>query len=116
VASHRLAEIEVTDPAHPLYGRSYPVVSVSTQPGANGYVFVLFGGRALVRIAKLATNLFPRIGDVGTKLSPEALSDLITSIAEGEAECVLSRKSSGTSCVPRCEAQFSTTSQRPYKS
>ncbi len=37
------AEIEVTDPAHPLFGRRFPVVLVATSPRARGHVYVAAG-------------------------------------------------------------------------
>src|SRR3982751_722503 len=75
-----LAEIEVTDPGHPLFGRRFPVVSVSGSraSGAVGHALVAHRGRALLKLPLAATSLVPRPPDAGlSKLSVEAMRELI---------------------------------------
>ena len=51
-------------------------------------MFVLDGDRTLVRIPKSVTSLGLKKADIGTKLSPEAIGDLLACIAEGAEECL----------------------------
>ena len=52
-------EIEVVDPAHPLYGRRFPLVSLSHSPRGLPQALVTYQRDILVRIPVSATNLSP---------------------------------------------------------
>jgi hypothetical protein len=79
----RSKQITITDPAHPLYGRSFPLVSVSgSQHGSghdgSGHAYVDDRGRAVLRIAIVATSLHPAPPAIPrSKLSLEAIRDLV---------------------------------------
>ena len=90
-------EIEVTDPTHPLFGRRFPVVSVSTSAQARGFVFVMYRGTMLLRIAIPATSLRPGRRGIATKLTPEAVTDCLACAGESEDACPSTRATSGIS-------------------
>src|SRR5262249_11676553 len=50
-------EIEVTDPTHPLYGRRFPVLSISHPPQRLGHVVVAYRGFMRLRLPVQATRL-----------------------------------------------------------
>jgi hypothetical protein len=47
----------VTDPTHPLYGRRFPVLSISHPPQRTGHVVVAYRGFMRLRLPVLATSL-----------------------------------------------------------
>src|SRR5829696_5856344 len=53
------AEIEVTDPGHPLFSRRFRVVSVTRSPRTQGHVYVAYRGCMQLMIPILATSLRP---------------------------------------------------------
>jgi hypothetical protein len=69
--------ITVTDPAHPLYGRSFLLVSVSGPQHGPGHACVDDGRRAVLRIPITATNLHPPADRPTSKLSLDAIRDLV---------------------------------------
>jgi hypothetical protein len=69
--------ITITDPAHPLYGRSFGLVSVSNPRHGTGYACVDDSGRAVLRIPITATNLQPPSDLPTSKLSLAAIRDLL---------------------------------------
>jgi hypothetical protein len=74
----RSEEITITDPTHPLYGRSFPLISVSGLRHGNGHAHVDDRGRAVLRIAIVATSLHPAPPAIPrSKLSLEAIRDLV---------------------------------------
>src|SRR3954470_6732473 len=67
----RFEQITITDPAHPLYGRSFPLISISGSQHGTGHAYVDDCGRAVMRIPIRATSLHPAPLDLPTsKLSP----------------------------------------------
>ena len=74
----RSKQITITDPAHPLYGRSFPLISVSGSRHGNGHAYVDDRGRAVLRIPIEATSLRPAPPACRrSKLSLEAIRDLV---------------------------------------
>ena len=71
-------QIRITDPAHPLYGRTFPLVSVSGSQHGTGHAYVDDHGRAVLRIPIKVTSLRPAVPDLPTsKLSLEAIRELV---------------------------------------
>ena len=98
-------EIVVTDPTHPLFGRRFPVVSVSTSAQARGFVLVMYRSTMLLRIPIPATSLRPVRRGIATKLTLEAVTDFLACAGESEDACPSTRATSGvsspkTSAVP----------------
>src|SRR3954453_17831718 len=74
----RFEQITITDPAHPLYGRTFPLVSVSGSQHGTGHAYVDDHGRAVLRIPIRATSLHPAPLALPTsKLSLQAIRDLV---------------------------------------
>jgi hypothetical protein len=74
----RFEQITITDPAHPLYGRSFPLISISGSQHGIGHAYVDDCGRAVMRIPIRATSLHPAPLDLPTsKLSLQAIRDLV---------------------------------------
>ena len=93
------AEVSVTDPGHPLYGRRFALVSGVAVPGAQRHVHVAYHGDATLRLPVAATSLHPRpSGLAGTKLTLEAVRELLRLAAEGEHACPSAPTRSGQAC------------------
>jgi hypothetical protein len=68
----------VVDPAHPLYGRRFPLISLSHSPRGSRQVLVAFQKDILVRIPVCATSLCAEPPPLSkTKLSFDAVSELL---------------------------------------
>lgn len=102
----------MTDPRHPLYGKTFPVVSVTSLPLSPGHVFVTYRDRALLMIPIAATSLTPRPAESRTKLAAEAIDELVARYREGEEECPSSPATSGDASPPRCASVRPAISQR----
>jgi hypothetical protein len=87
-------EIVVTDPTHPLFGRRFPVVSVSTSAQARGFVLVMYRSTMLLRIPIPATSLRPGRRGIATKLTLEAVTDFLACAGESEDACPSTRLAS----------------------
>ena len=93
------AEVSVTDPGHPLYGRRFALVSAAAAPGAKRHVHVAYRGDATLRLPMAATSLHPLPhGLAGTKLTLEAIRELLRLAAEGEHPCPSAPARSGQAC------------------
>jgi hypothetical protein len=91
-------EVEVTDPTHPLFGRRFRVESISHPPHRPGHVTVAYREGMRLRLPVVATNLTP--GSVTlprTKLTRDALRDLLSVLKECESSCPDPRSVSGAS-------------------
>jgi hypothetical protein len=78
----------VIDPAHPLYGRRFPVRHVTRAPGSPGFVLVVYRETLTLRIplpaTSLGTGLFSRIC---TKWTTEALREVLALLKEVPPSC-----------------------------
>jgi len=89
-------EIEIIDPAHPLFGRSFSVISVARQPKGEN-VSVRYKERMLLRIPILATNLsIPNPYKIRTKLSLSSVEEFLEIAKECKALCHKNQSISGT--------------------
>jgi len=75
-----------------------------------GHVFVTYDDRALLRLPIPATSLQPVRQDTVTKLTLEAIADLVALAGESEDACRSSPRTSGHASPRRCAAPSSTTS------
>jgi hypothetical protein len=86
----------VTDPSHPLFGRRFPVVSISHPPHRPGHVTVAYRDGMRLRIPVPATSLaLGSTAPPGTKLTREALLDLLSLLKECEDSCPAQPSASG---------------------
>jgi hypothetical protein len=86
----------VTDPTHPLYGRRFPVLSISHPPQRPGHVVVAYRGFMRLRLPVPATSL--STGDrrlLRTTFTRAALLDLVALTKECEGPCTAQPGASG---------------------
>ena len=95
-----MTEIEVTDPTHPLFGRRFPVRSISAPERGGIYVLVLYRHTFTLRIPLSASNLAPPRSAAFTKLTSDSVAQLITLAEQCEAVCPPDPQTSGDSCRP----------------
>jgi hypothetical protein len=71
-------EIEVTDPAHPLFGHRFKLLSVHDTSGSLGHVLVSYRSHMTLRVELSATDLAssPRPTFPATKLTSLAVTEL----------------------------------------
>jgi len=104
------AAVTVTDPGHPLYGRRFAVVP-AVEGARSDYIHVAHRGGTVLPLPVGATSLHPLPREVGgTKLTLEAIHDLLRLAAEGERACPSAPARSGQDCPPTGAASSSTTS------
>jgi hypothetical protein len=78
----------VTDPTHPLYGRRFRVLSISHPPHGPGHVVVAYRDAMRLRIPVPATSLSSdHLPPLRTKLTRDALRELLALVPEGEVPC-----------------------------
>ena len=96
-------EVEVIDPTHPLYGRRFNLISVDTVSCGESRVRVKYRFGLTLLLPVGVTDLEPaRVSRTArTKLSVDAVKDLIA-VAEGsEGACLSSLKRSGKASLRR---------------
>lgn len=93
------AEIEVIDPTHPLFGRHFAVLSISSPQQGSRHVFVEYRDYVVLRIPLEVTTLAPsRPTAPRTKLTSEAVTELIVLAEHCEVLCPLHPQPSGNTC------------------
>jgi hypothetical protein len=108
-----VTEIEVTDPTHPLFGRRFPVLSITApHQDSSGYVLVSYREDMTLRISLLSTSLAPSRSAGQTKLTSDALTDLISLAEQCEVLCPANPQKSGSDCLPSSKPKPSTTCRR----
>src|SRR5256714_15596468 len=72
-------EVEVTDPAHPLFGRRFALLSTRPRPHSVGYIFVAYRDTMVLRLPHVATSLVatPPESASMTKLTLHAVTELM---------------------------------------
>ncbi len=63
---------------HPLFGRRFEVISLSSDGGGDGHAVVVYQGHMRLRIPISATQLTSPRQDLGTKLTRESVTELVT--------------------------------------
>ena len=78
----------MTDPTHPLYGRRFPVLSISHPPHRPGHVVVAYRGFMRLRLPVQATNLTADNGHrLRTTFTRAALLELLALLKECQGTC-----------------------------
>jgi hypothetical protein len=114
LGSYREAEVAeavvtVTDSGHPLYGRRFAVVP-AVKSARSDYIHVAHCSGTVLPLPVRATSLHPLPREVGrTKLTLEAIHDLLRLAAEGAHACPSAPARSGQACPPTGAASSSTT-------
>ena len=83
-------EIEVVDPTHPLFGRRFPLISVSSPLHGPGNVLVSYREYMVLRLPVTSTTLAPSRPVISTKLTADAIQELMTIAEDCEALNALS--------------------------
>ena len=96
-------EVEVIDPRHPLYRRRFRLLSVVQSQRSAGFVSVEYCLDISLNLPISATSLQAVFThNVPTKLSLEALGDLLAVAGEREGGCRSSPAMSGKACLRPC--------------
>jgi hypothetical protein len=78
-------EIEVVDPTHPLFGRRFPLISVSSPLHGPGNVLVSYREYMVLRLPVTSTTLGSSRPVISTKLTYAAVKEFLTIAEECEA-------------------------------
>ena len=108
------ADVQVIDPTHPLYGRRFQLISVIRGACSDSRVRVKWRFGLTLLLPLEVTSLVPRNEQrtTPTKLSIEAMEELVA-VAEGsEGACPSSLGRSGAICRRRSAGRSSTISPR----
>lgn len=82
----RREHVTVTDPTHPLYGRTFAVVAPASTVGASGQVTVVYRGDILLKIPVVATSLHLTSPCLPTsKLSADSVREVVRVAREFES-------------------------------
>ncbi|WP_229744177.1 hypothetical protein, partial [Aliidongia dinghuensis] len=104
-------EIEVTDRRHPLYGRRFRLLAIR---GSRGERFAHIEYRpdiSLILPITVTSLQAAATSILATKLSFEALQDLVLIASEHEEECRSTPATSGDACLNLCATRSSKTSR-----
>jgi len=83
----RPEQVTVTDPAHPLYGRTFAVVAPASTVGTSGQVTVAYRDDILLKIPVVATSLHPTSPRVpSSKLSADSVRELVRVARQFESQ------------------------------
>jgi hypothetical protein len=93
--------IEVTDPAHPLFGRRFTVLSICKSAHGIGSVLVAYRDSIQLRISLPATSLNFAPAALRTKLTKEAIQQIISLVKEDPESCHTRHNPSGNDSRPR---------------
>jgi hypothetical protein len=105
-------EIKVTDPRHPLFGRCFPLISISSSPHHPGYAYVGYRDALVLRLPLASTTLAPSRPSFPTKLTYDAVKELLAVAEECEVLCPIIPPPSGSACPPTYNNGSRTTSCR----
>jgi len=90
-------EVIITDPTHPLFGRTFPLLSIGLRASQGGNVFVSYGKNITLRIPFSATNLAGRPESIASKLTGASIYDFV-SLAKEYGVCHAPLQKSGRDC------------------
>jgi hypothetical protein len=94
-------EIEVIDPMHPLFGRRFPVLSVSSPLHGSGHVLVSYRESMVLRLPVTSTTLAVSRPVLSIKLTYAAVKELVTIAEDCEVLNALSSKPDLEASSPR---------------
>ena len=100
-----LAEVEVTDPFHPLFGRRFPLISSSSTITGPGYVWAAYRDYMRLRIPLSATSLVSSGPISRTKFTRQGLEELLALASEYEGLCQSTPQKSGRSYQNRSDSK-----------
>ena len=83
---------------HPLFGRKFEVISLSHSGQGFGSAIVKYQGHMRLRIPLSATQLTPTKRYLGTKITRDSVTELVTLASQCEVLCPSHRDKSGSVC------------------
>lgn len=89
------AEVTVIDPRHPLFNRTFPILSMSNHHFSQGHVYVIYREGVTLRIPLSATNITGNPSSALAKLTKASLEDLVSLAEEYNMLCPITLKKSG---------------------
>lgn len=107
--------IEVTDPAHPLYGRRFQIISITHPLNSPGHVYARYRKKMVLHIPITATDLALTRSIVRTKLTSQAVEEFILLANQCEVLCQPSPKISGEKCLRISNKKSSPKSRRSFR-
>ena len=105
-----VTNIEVTDPRHPLFGRCFPLISISSPLHGAGQAFVAYRDFMVLRIPLASTTLAASRPPASVKFTFDAVTDLLRVAEDCEALCPFIPLRSGSACPSSCKSASETTS------
>lgn len=101
----------MVDPTHPLFGRRFRLLSVTASLQSGGFARVEYRPGIPLMLPLPATSLGPPPRRARpTKLTPEALAELVALAGESEETCPSSPEMSGQACRRPCAGRSRRTS------
>ena len=110
-----LTEIEVTDPTHPLFGRRFPVRSLAAPERGASHVLVVYRDYMTLRIPLQATTLIPTQPATPTKLTLDAVQELVILAEQVQLSCLHDPQTSGANCQQIFSSKSATNSDPSSK-
>ncbi len=105
-------EIEVIDPRHPLFGRRFPLIEIRSSSHRLGHAYVGYRDPMVLCIPLASTTLAPSRPSSPTKLTYDAVKDLLVAAEECEVLCPIIPRPSGSTCQENSKSESKTTSRR----
>jgi hypothetical protein len=102
--------VQIIDPHHPLYNKSFLVVSDNDHSSRSKSVLVLYREGIILRIPISSTNLSGKYFAPGCKISISSVNELIT-LANETFLCPVIQKISGNDCLLKSSNKSNLTSQ-----
>ncbi len=90
----------MTDAAHPLFGRRFPLISVSRSPSGQANAYVVYRDYMTLRIPLKSTDLGSAHSSLSTKLSLPSLDEIINLFKDSEELCHIDLRKSTTTYLP----------------
>jgi hypothetical protein len=93
----------VTAPTHPLFGRRFRLITITRTLQSGSYARVEYRPGNPLILPLGVTSLSPVLADgrARTKLTPEALAELVAVAGESEAVCPSTPETCGPACGRR---------------
>ena len=101
---NEVTEIEVTDPTHPLFGRRFSVRRIGDTWHGASHVFVVYRQHMTLRIPLAATTLLPTRPHLRTKLTLDAVQELVTLAEQVPTLCLPDPTTSGANSPQTCSS------------
>ncbi|MFP3018556.1 MAG: hypothetical protein ACEY3E_06765, partial [Candidatus Tisiphia sp.] len=99
-------EIIVTDPTHPLFGRTFPISSISSRAHCGGNVFVIYRNNIILRIPFSATNLASKQDFLTSKLTRASLYEFVSLAKEYKLLFHANHINCGSECLSVLNQKF----------